>query len=352
MLINADALDTRKPQELVEGMFPRIGAGFAYGPPYWAKSLLFDGELALAVGNGTDFLGRKVIHGSVAVVLGEGLLDAGLRLKGRQIRQQQDDAKHAAALAEIEDDPAAAAEFMDDRAPYTSDRVFIETESFALPAINGQVSPSMADAMDRLSQIPDLELVILDSFADFLYGASPTHESSATKIMDGMHLLSAGLQCLVLAISHPTAKGDKMLGSGRLKAAADFVYRIEPVRGTPGGSGPLIAALSCEKNKYGQPPPPMQYLIESTEWLEPARDEAGELIEDAEPELVSTGTVRLYEPAKQAAPLRMPALELSGRPDSPAQLRVAARQPLAPPKRTGVLASARPAVTTFALKGI
>ena len=109
MLINADALDTRKPQELVEGMFPRIGAGFAYGPPYWAKSLLFDGELALAVGNGTDFLGRKVIHGSVAVVLGEGLLDAGLRLKGRQIRQQQDDAKHAAALAEIEDDPAAPA---------------------------------------------------------------------------------------------------------------------------------------------------------------------------------------------------------------------------------------------------
>ena len=351
MLINAAGLDTRPPEEVVKGMFPRVGAGFAWGPSYWGKSLVFDSELALAVANGEPFFGCKVIQGSVALCLGEGLYDAGVRKEARIRRQLADDQAHRAALAELEDDDAAA-EWWDDRHPYTDERLFIETEAFVLPVdARGGVSPSMREALDGLGRIPDLELVVLDSLANFTGGASLSHDASANRIMLGLHLMVAELQCCVLAISHPTAKGDKMLGALRLFNAADFVYQVIPVRGSPGGSGQMVAAVTCQKNKYGPPPAPVQYVIEPIEWTAPATDENGNVL-DGEPDVtVRSATVRPWQP-KTASALRLPEPGISGQPENAGRLRVAAAVPARPPKRTGLSPAAARGGATFALQGM
>jgi AAA domain len=351
MLINAAGLDTRPPEEVVKGMVPRVGAGIAWGPSYWGKSLLLGGELALSVANGEPFLGREVIRGSVALCLGEGLYDAGVRKQARIIRQRRDNAAHAAALAEIEDDPDAGAEWLAGQPPYTDDRLFIETEAFPLPVgRDGGISPGMRQALDGLAQIPDLELVILDALPDFTGGASLSHDASASRIMLGMHAIVKELSCCVLAISHPTARGDKMIGAQRLFNSADFVYQVQPVHGSPGSGSPMVAALACEKNKYGSPFAPVQYVIEPIEWDEPATDEAGNRL-DGEPDVtIRSATVRLHQP-KSAKVLRLPSAELPGQPENQPGLRLAA-----PPKRTGLRTSARPAAArggaVFALQGI
>jgi hypothetical protein len=351
MLINAAGLDTRPPEEVVKGMIPRVGAGFAWGPSYWGKSLVFGGELALAVANGHPFLGREVIRGSVALCLGEGLYDAGVRKQARIIRQQRDNAAHAAALSEIEDDPAAGAEWLEGQQPYTDDRLFIETEAFVLPVdARGGISPGMRQALDGLARLPDLELVVLDSLANFTGGASLSHDASANRIMLGMHAMVAELQCCVLAISHPTAKGDKMLGALRLFNSADFVYQIEPVQGSPGSGSPMVAALACQKNKYGPPFAPVQYVIEPIEWAEPATDDAGNVL-DGEPDVTTrSATVRLHQP-KSAKVLRLPSPELSGQPENQPGLRLAAPV-MAPAKRTGIRPTAGRGGAVFALRGM
>jgi AAA domain len=352
MLVNAAALDTRPPQALVKGILPRKGAGFLYGKSNWGKSLITNGELALAIANGELFFGREVVHGSVVVCYGEGLADAGLRKEGRIIRQQRADEAHRAALAELEDEDAAG-QWWDGRHPYTDERLFIETDTFQLALTrDDDISPDMALKLDELAQIPDLELVVIDALGNYKGDASLSHESGATRIMAGMHAMAAYLKCCVLVVHHPTAKGDKMLGADKLLNSADFVWKIEPGRKTPGGLN--TATLICEKSKYFAHFDPIPYLIEEIEWEQPATDDNRELIPGAPPELVSSATVRQFEPRQMAPALRLP--QSSGRPDGPAQLRLAQPVTSSPPKRTGLLRSAAPAATrggnTFALKGM
>src|SRR5215469_11898029 len=132
-LVSAEDLDTSPPEYLVEGMIPFVGTGFIWGESRWGKSLLVNGELALAVANGTEFFGRQTVQGSVAICLGEGLYDAGVRKQARLARELDDRIKVKEDLARNFGDAAAAEQWFAELPPYTDDNLYYMTEPFILP---------------------------------------------------------------------------------------------------------------------------------------------------------------------------------------------------------------------------
>lgn len=349
MLINADQLDTSPPEWLADGIIPLVGAGFVYGKRHWGKSLVVDQELGLDVANGEDFFGHKVKKGSVVVCLGEGLYDAGVRKQARLAREQQDRNTEAARIA-AEQGYEAAGQWMAEQPPYTDESLFIITEPFTLPfgpGAGGEMHPSLRQVITQLKQIPDLQLVVLDSFADFADGLSISNDTSASRAIKGLKAMVRELDCCVIAVAHPTEDGKKMLGAGRLGNAADFVIRIEPDEGTAPGE-PQTASLVCEKNKYGPKFEPFGYRIEPAAWFEPARDEeTGELIEGADPVLITSATVRPHDDEKgQGTGLRLPGAASTYQPEPlPALTAVPEDKPR---KRNGI----RPRPQAFRATGI
>jgi hypothetical protein len=299
-LINADQLDISPPEWTVDGLIPRVGLGIAHGPSYTGKSLVFDNELALAIANGTEFLGRATVHGSVVVALGEGLYDAGVRLEGRLARQRRDNEEMLAAIEDGEEREAARAALP----PYDSERLFIQTQPFTVPVKqDGTPSDSMAHALAQLRVIPDLELLVLDAMSDFSGGLSISNDSSANRYVLGLKMLVRELDCVVLVIGHNTADGKKMIGAQRLFNASDFVIEVIPDDTAPGEL--KSATLACRKSKYGPEFEPLSYLIEPLEWT--TEDE------DGEPVLVTSAAVRLQGDAEGG----MNVLRLPGNGPSP-----------------------------------
>jgi hypothetical protein len=307
-LVSAEDLDTSPPEWLVDGVIPLVGAGFIWGKSRSGKSLLTNGELALAIVNGTDFFGREVAKGSVAVCLGEGLYDAGIRKQARLAREMNDRTRIAAHLAEARNDVRVGTQWIDDQPPYTDDNLYYMTEPFILPLENkGNPSQSLRAAADALKQIPDLQLVILDSFSDFTPSLSISNDASANRAIAGMKFLVRELDCAVIAVAHPVGDGSKMLGAGRLFNAADFVIQVQPEE-TQGRSGPSGASVICEKNKYGRPFEPFGYYIEPCAWYEPYLDDDGK--PTGEQALIRSATIRSAnsEAITQTKPTEKPAL--------------------------------------------
>jgi hypothetical protein len=288
-LVNAEDLDTSAPEFLVEGMIPLTGTGFIWGESRWGKSLLTNGELALAVANGTSFFGRSTVQSSVAICLGEGLYDAGVRKQARLAREQDDRASIATQLGIEHGDVEAAKKWLDEQPAYDDTNVFYMTEPFVLPLDNGGApTQSLRAAIDALKQVPDLGLVILDALSDFTPSLSISNDASANRIVQGMKKMARELDCVVLAVAHPTRDGSRMLGAGRLFNSSDFVIKMEPDGTTPDGF--QAATVICEKNKYGPPFEPFGYYIDPCAWHEPVLDSEG--CETGELDLVQSATVR------------------------------------------------------------
>lgn len=346
MLIDANQLDTRPPEWLVgptrpggAGLIPRVGAGFIWGPSRWGKSLLTNGELALAVANGTDFFGRPTIQGTVAVCLGEGQYDAGVRKQVRLAREEADRVQTAAQIAVRHGDDVAR-KFLDNLPPYTDANLKFMTEPFELPIEWGTHEPhrSLRAAISALSQIPDLELVILDAYSDFSGGLSIANEASANRGILGMKMMVKALNCCVLCVAHPAGKkGGSMGGSQRLFNAADFVIKIEPEETGPFGM-PSSATVVSEKSKYGRMFEPFGYTIHEHEWDEPELDyqdqPTGNLI------TVSSATVRPRD--DEQAIVRRP------RPEPKPLPRIRSASSGRPQKRSGILRSIGTGVANYA----
>ena len=307
MLVNSDELDTSLPQWLVDKTIPLVGVGFWYGQRYSGKSLAVDVELALAVANGVPFFGRKVIQGSVIVGLGEGLYDAGVRKEVRIAREKQDRAAIAAQIAVGEGDDAAKA-WLDAQPAYNAANVKYLTKKFALPFNRddgeGVMSRSLRAFINRAKKIKNLQLVILDSLSDFTGIISISNDTSANRIMQGLKALSEELNCFVLVVAHPTEKGDKMLGAGRLASAADFVAKSTP-EGKDGDSRDT-STVTCEKNKYGGRFVPFTYAVEKFHWWEPILDDFGDPTGEAK--LAESATIRALD--MDDAPIEAPVIEL------------------------------------------
>ena len=134
-LYRADQLSTSPLQYTVKDMMPK-GVGWVYGSPYVGKSFLIGVELCLAVGNGRPFLGHETEQGTALWALAEGLDDAGLRVKGRVIREQYDRKILAAEIARLNGQAAADA-WLAAQPPYTDDSLKIEDDGFTIPFTSG-----------------------------------------------------------------------------------------------------------------------------------------------------------------------------------------------------------------------
>jgi hypothetical protein len=291
MLIDADQLDTSPPEWLVEGMIPRVGVGFWYGQRWTGKSLAVDVELALAIANGVPFMGREVVKGSVIVGLGEGLNDAGIRKQVRLEREKQDRAAKAAQIA-VTDGTDAAKAWLDDQPVYDDKKMKYWTKPFALATIRddgeAEIPKSLRAFIVRAKKIKDLELVVLDSLSDFTGTISISNDTSANRVMAGLKRLASELNCFVLCIAHPTEKGDKMIGAGRLGNAADLIVKSTPE--AKDGAGHDVSTVICEKNKYGGRFEPFSYAVEEYKWFEPILDEWGD--PTGEGKLTTSATIR------------------------------------------------------------
>ena len=325
-LINADQLDTSPVDYVVQDLIPRGGIGIVWGPSTWGKSLVISVEMALAIANGTPFFGHETLQGSVIVALGEGLLDAGIRKEARIGRQASEDAAAVAALRAHRGDAAADA-FAASLPAYTDDRLFTETQPFTVPlSQQGVPDRTMVAAAASYRQIPDLEVLILDAMTDFS-NLSITNDTSANRYIQGMKWLARELDCLVLAVAHPTKKGGEMMGSGRLFNASDFVIEVIPETGTA-PDAPKAATLTCRKSKYGPGFDPISYEIDEMIYDSPVLDDDGVPVPGVTVP-VKTATVRLRADADTGA-LRMPG---TVRPPRPLPV---VRDVPRPRKRTGL----------------
>jgi AAA domain len=351
-LINAAELDTSPPEWLVgdnsgtgpPGILPRIGTGFVWGKRTAGKSLSFGIDLSLAISNGVPFLGHPTIKGKVVYCLGEGLYDLGCRKQARLARQARDDTLAIAAVAEREGDEAARA-FAASLPAYTDDNLFVITEPFTIPlSANREPSRSLQQAINAIKALnpgPDapedelcVELVIIDAIADFT-GRSLSNDASANLIAAGLKTMARELDCFILAIAHPTAKGDRMLGADRILNSADVEVEIMPDENNAPGS-PKTASVIAHKSKYGALFETVGYRIEGCEWDEPEIDEDGN--PTGETVRVRSATIRLLEPDAPSTPDQRAA------PPRPAATLPVLRE-VAPAsrKRTGLRRATRPA---------
>ena len=326
-IIRAADLDDSPPVYVVEGMLPDFGCGFGYGGSYTGKSLVLGVELCLAIANGVPFFGHETIQGSTVWGLGEGLPDAGARIKARLIREQADRQAHAAWI-EMEDGQEAADEWLAAQPPYTSNRMFIRKTAFQL-LFDAQNEPSreLREAAGELGLINDLRLVVLDT-ARRHTSLSLSNGTTSNRFMQAMAWLAEQLQCTVMAIGHPVSKGHGETGlpGDTLFGASDFVWRIQAGKdSTDDDPNGLIIA---EKVKSGPLFGSIGYQLERIQWRQPPTDpETGRQITGVPLVQVRSVTVRqredeqapaetLLEPAitRPQAPLPQAEPVLSSRP--------------------------------------
>jgi hypothetical protein len=320
MLVNAARLDTSRVPCVVEGMFPAVGSGIVHGQSSTGKSYAFLTKLALDVANGVPFFGHETIQGTVVVALGEGLQDAGLRIKAQLAQHAEEVAARHAEILDSEGQDAAD-EFAAGQLPYTDQFLVVETQAFDMPFQNGKPSVSMQQFLASISGVGPV-MVIYDALADFAGDASIVNETAANRYVAGIKHMVAELDCFVLGIAHDTAKGDKMIGSGRFKNAADVMMGIKAQQGEM-----PVSTVIAEKVKYGKLGPAFSYTALEKKWDEPVIDDHG--FPTGETELVETHVVVLQdenadgpafvlpEVAKSVfAPTMLPAMQDVQRPKS------------------------------------
>jgi hypothetical protein len=296
MLVNAEDLPVKPTEYLVDGIIPRgrkaISIGFLRGQSYWGKSLLSNGELALAICNGTPFFGRKTVQGSVVLCLGEGQGDAGARKHARIAREDQDRIAQAAQIAVSEGD-AAAKKWLDSLPPYTDEKLKVWLDPFTIPVTRvrsdgeGRITDSMQrfiNAIKSSGDLDDLELVIIDSMSDFTGGLSIRNDTSANRFMLGLREMARQLKCAILVVAHPG-------NAERFYNAADFYIEIEPHPSTD-PDAPKMAGVVYTKNKPGELAKADAYVIDKPHfWYEPILDDDG----DPTGEVVLTSSVTISQ---------------------------------------------------------
>ena len=283
----ASRLNTSPLVYTVEGILPENGAGFFWGPSGSGKTFTIL-DMALAIANGQPWLGPRTLPGAVAYAAGEGGAGLGIRIKARVLRQDQDNTAAIAAVARDQGDEAARA-LAATLPPYTSGNLIVTDKPFPMHFLrSNKPNDDLAQAMNELrrqntpppdadeetlANWPYLRLIILDALENFAGQLSVSNRSSANRIVATMQWMAAELQCCVLAVAHPVGRGanEKMVGSDRLFAAADFVIRYAP--DTVAAPGALdTATISCQKSKDDVKFPPFGVELHPCEWDEPKLD--------------------------------------------------------------------------------
>ena len=195
----ADLLSMPPVRWLLKNVLPRSGLVFMFGQPGSGKSFLAL-DIALHVALDLPWCGRKVRHGPVLVLVGEGGSGLPQRVKAWRIGHRQ-----------ILD--AFPAEF-----------------AFEAPAIaTPEGQHRMREAVDSMSPSP--VLVIIDTLAQALPGADENAVSEVGPPLRFLAALAADRDLCVLVIHHErkSAHADglnAMRGSSALAGAADAAVRV------------------------------------------------------------------------------------------------------------------------------
>lgn len=235
-LIRARRLDASPVDEIIEGIIPDVSVGVMYGPSGTGKSLVLL-AMQMAVTNDLPFMGRDVMPGSAVYCLGEGLQDAGIRIKALQY----------AALT--------------DGVQLSDGRIFYETKTFSLA-----VETDRQQAIERWSVIPDLQLVVFDVLRQFAGNRSTAHGTSAAILVNGAKEIAKALGCTVILVVHTTKDESSFAGSQELFNLSDFFIKV------------ANGAITVEKQKTGPRIPPVPYVIRRLSWTDPT---TGRLVRSA-----------------------------------------------------------------------
>lgn len=346
-LIHASALDTSPPEYLVEGMLPDFGTGFIYGASYTGKSFVAGVKLCLAIANGTPYLGHRTVQGSAVWAIGEGLQDAGPRIRGALVDEHGLRHAQAAQIAQKQGQEAAD-EWLASLPPYADDRMYVYKKAFQVPfTASNDPTAELRRAAEELSLVEDLRLIVLDTARRFS-SLSLSNGTSSNRFMMGMTWLAAQLRCTVAAIGHPVMKGrgETGLPGETLFGASDFVWRVQA--GEDSTADEPNGLILAEKVKSGDLFKPIAYDLVPVAWKQPPTDpDTGEDIPGAPLLQVRTRAVRLRETEEQAAGLRnaRPDLREEAQGEYP-ELRPRASRPVPlpepvppsrPRRRTGIL---------------
>ena len=189
------------PEYLVAGLIPRRGVGSAYGPSGTGKTTLI-AQLLTAVATGRPFFGHAVnSRGACVYVATEDVAGFKVRLRS---------AKLAAGLSLMEAigvytfpepidlrDPVSVARFVR----------FLENADFPQP----------------------LELIVLDTYAASMPGASETSSEDTTTAMAHAARWRDALQATVLMVHHTNASGSRERGHSAMRGACDFMISLASV---------------------------------------------------------------------------------------------------------------------------
>ena len=253
IISHVEDLETREPDWLVDGMIPRKGIGFVWGPSYSGKSLLVNSELTMMIANGLPFAGHRTKQGPVIIIFGEGGDDYQVLSHARIERQVRDREALKRSLSD-EDRDMYFPEISD------CDNIGVSYRTFDIPlGYHGEPTISLKAMVSGLKSIKP-SLIILDTITDFSE-LSISNDASANRVVQGMKYMAAELDCAILAVAHPTYNDKKMRGP-QLFNKADFVWRLIPDEDKKGG------VVVCEKVKRAEPFVPFSFSLEKIEFTE------------------------------------------------------------------------------------
>jgi AAA domain len=184
------------PQPLIEGVFEKVGIGVIYGPPNSGKSTLAV-DMAVSVAGGMDWHGRKTRSGLVLIIAGEAPESTIRRIRAK-----------------------CRDEGVDPQIP-----LLVHEGPVGLDTANvARIVETVTFEADRLNVAP--ALVIFDTLA--ANDPGPEDAEHFTRVARGMNIVSADLDCCVLAVHH---SGKDILagmrGHSSLNGAVDTAIELK-----------------------------------------------------------------------------------------------------------------------------
>lgn len=224
-----DLLASRPPRWLIKGLVPQASVGFVGSQPNVGKSTLALGW-AMSVYHGCDWLGHRVLPGSVVLVLGEGIGGMGARIQAWQ-------REHAGETA----------------GRYF--RVVTDLPPLSHPSGQAALGATLETIAAEQGHAP--ALVVVDTLSSLWGGESEDRPEFAGPFMRCLGKL-AERHGSTFAVCHHLAKGpqDKpsqltlasLRGSGAFGGASDWVFGLEPR-----SSGARLLTLKQKDSERGAP---------------------------------------------------------------------------------------------------
>jgi len=217
LLDDVELLELPDPEFLIGGVLPRKAVGVVYGPSGSGKTTVVGG-LAVALATGHDWFGHRVCHqgGSVYV----GAEDPG----GFKVRLRA--AKQAARLPL--DRPIGC---------YTFPEPIDLRDVTAVAKFSAFLERSF-----EAGDVPR-EVLIVDTYAASVPGASENSSEDTTLAMSHAHRWRETLGLTVILIHHTNATGTRERGHSSMRGAADFMISLNPVDD--------VVHVECSKMRNG-----------------------------------------------------------------------------------------------------